>query len=250
MQFILITFFCTLTFQIQLGLSKYNVLFIVSDDLRPEIGGAYGENDIISTPNFDAFQDRSFTFTHAYCQQALCGPSRTSFLTGLRPDTSRVWEIGPYFRQTMPNNTGYSVITLPQYFKDNGYYTVGAGKVFHPGVASGGTGKEGGADMPYSWSKPYWYCDQWPNGTFQSTAMQQWPNGTGCVQNDSCISCLQAHGCWGDIKPSRCGADCDDTCFPDAAVAKQIETYLKDVKFLFFSFFFCTVCIVRKSIKY
>ena len=211
--------------------AKYNVLFIVSDDLRPEVGGAYGQNDFISTPNIEALMDLGFTFTHAYCQQSLCGPTRASFLTGLRPDTTRVWKIGPYFRETMANNTGLSVITLPQYFKEHGYYTIGAGKVFHPGTSSGGPcSTEGGGDMPYSWSEAYWFCDQFYNATFQSMAMQQWPNGTGCIQDDDCVSCLESNGCWGaDLKPSRCGAECDSKCFPDHAVANQIVSYFKQV---------------------
>ena len=62
--------------------------------------------------------------------KALCGPTRASFLTGTRPDTTRVWNIGPYFRDRMINGSGKAVITLPQYFKDyGGYWTVGSGKV-------------------------------------------------------------------------------------------------------------------------
>ena len=86
----------------------------------------------------------------AYTQVAICAATRASFLTGTRPDTTRIWNIGPYFRDTMINGTGKTVKTLPQYFKDFAkYYTVGAGKVFHPGSASGGTGKCNlGDDMP------------------------------------------------------------------------------------------------------
>lgn len=91
----------------------------------------------------------------------------------------------------MPSQTGLSVVTLPQYFKSAGYYTVGGGKIFHPGSSSGGpSSSEGGGDEPYSWSEPYFFCDHFRNGTFQSTAMQQWPSGTGCVQNEECIKCL------------------------------------------------------------
>eukprot|EP01084_Bolivina_argentea_P255054 428901_1 len=75
---------------------RYNLLFVVSDDLRADLGGYYGQNDIIYTPNLNAFQNIAFTFTHAYTQQAVCGPTRASFLTGTRPDTTRVWNIGPY----------------------------------------------------------------------------------------------------------------------------------------------------------
>ena len=100
------------------------------------------------------------TFTHAYCQVSLCSPSRTSLLSGLRPDTTHLWTIGPYFRDTFPNNQGKDVVTLTQYFKNNGYYVIGSGKIWHAGTSSGGIGAEGGGDEPYSWSEPYWYCDQ------------------------------------------------------------------------------------------
>jgi arylsulfatase A-like enzyme len=97
-----------------------------------------------------------------YVQQALCAPSRTVMLTGRRPDRSRVWAIGPYFRDT----TGPDWVTLPQAFKQAGYITGGAGKLFHTGAPSGllmetdnVTGKEYvvryGDDYPMSWTLPY-----------------------------------------------------------------------------------------------
>ena len=97
----------------------FNILFVVSDDLRTEIGGPYGQSDILYTPNFEALMNRAFTFTHAYTQQAICAATRASFLTGTRPDTTRIWNIGPYFRETMIQK---NVTTLPQYFKEYGNY--------------------------------------------------------------------------------------------------------------------------------
>eukprot|EP00966_Prymnesium_polylepis_P200057 4636188-Prymnesium_polylepis.1 len=76
-----------------------NVLLIAVDDLRPDVSGPYGQH--VRTPNIDRLASTGTTFERAYCQVALCSPSRTSLLTGLRPDTTRVWEIGPYFRETM-----------------------------------------------------------------------------------------------------------------------------------------------------
>jgi len=117
---------------------KFNVLFIAVDDLRPE-AGCYG-NPIIKTPNIDALAGRGTVFRRAYCQQAVCSPSRTSLLTGRRPDTTRVYDLQTHFRIHLPD-----VVTLPQYFKEHGYYTVGMGKIFH-----------GGLDDPQSWSVPHW----------------------------------------------------------------------------------------------
>ena len=101
-----------------------NILFIPVDDLRPELG-CYG-NTIIKTPNIDKIAARGVTFTRAYCQQAVCNPSRASLLTGIRPDSLRVWDLNTDFRTNAP-----SVVTLPQHFKDNGYTTVNLGKAFH-----------------------------------------------------------------------------------------------------------------------
>src|SRR5688500_15555821 len=71
--------------------ARPNVLFIMADDLRPELA-SYGSPAI--TPNFDRLARRSLQFDHAYCQQALCNPSRSSMLTGLRPDTLQQWNNG------------------------------------------------------------------------------------------------------------------------------------------------------------
>jgi len=134
-----------------LGESKKNVLFLVSDDMRPEIGaweGPYFPSPIhpkMHTPNLDALAKRSLLLKRAYTQQAVCSPSRTALLTGRRPDTTHVYDLVHYFR-----NVGGNFTTLPEYFKLNGYTSVGMGKIFHPGKASG-------HDDPISWSLPYFH---------------------------------------------------------------------------------------------
>ncbi|XP_043913525.1 iduronate 2-sulfatase [Protopterus annectens] len=121
-----------------------NVLFIVIDDLRTTLG-CY-EDPLVKSPNIDQLASRSTRFQNAFAQQALCAPSRTSFLTSRRPDTTRLYDVGSYWRNHAGN---YS--TLPQYFKMNGYTTMSVGKVFHPGIASNHSD-----DYPYSWSMvPY-----------------------------------------------------------------------------------------------
>jgi hypothetical protein len=95
---------------------RLNVLFIAVDDLRPELG-CYG-SPIAQSPNIDSLARRGVIFTRAYCQQAVCTPSRTSVLTGLRPDSTKVYNLRTHFRETTSN-----VITLPQYFKHQGYHT-------------------------------------------------------------------------------------------------------------------------------
>jgi arylsulfatase A-like enzyme len=104
---------------------KLNVLFILSDDARPELG-CYGAP--IQTPHLDKLASQSVRFDRAYCQFPLCNPSRTSLLTGVRPTTSGVMNNGAHFRKNLPN-----LVTLPQLFKNHGYNAIANGKVFHGG---------------------------------------------------------------------------------------------------------------------
>jgi iduronate 2-sulfatase len=104
--------------------TRPNVLFVIVDDLRPELG-CYGNKEII-TSNFDAFSNSATTFMKAYCQAAACAPARAAVMTGLRPDTSRVWDLSGKFRVNMPD-----VVTIPQHFHEHGYHTVSMGKIFH-----------------------------------------------------------------------------------------------------------------------
>lgn len=105
---------------------KKNILFIAIDDLRPELG-CYG-SDIAVSPNLDKLAGQGLLFNNAYCQQAICGPSRASVLTGIRPETSGVFHNYIKFREVNPD-----VVTLPQHFMQNGYETVYTGKIFHHG---------------------------------------------------------------------------------------------------------------------
>jgi iduronate 2-sulfatase len=116
---------------------RYNVLFIISDDLRPELG-AYGVADI-KTPNIDALAARSTRFDRAYAQYPVCNPSRSSFLTGRYPTETKVLNNNDYFRKIDPTS-----VTLPQFFKNNGYSTLRVGKIFHGGIDDQISWTEGG----------------------------------------------------------------------------------------------------------
>jgi iduronate 2-sulfatase len=118
---------------------RLNVLFIAVDDLRPELG-CYGA-PLVQSPNIDRLAAGGLTFNRAYCQQALCSPSRTSLLTGRRPDTTKVYNLEKHFRTELPE-----VITLPQLFKQHGYHSQGLGKIYHGANLD---------DAP-SWSVPSW----------------------------------------------------------------------------------------------
>ena len=104
--------------------NRPNVLFISIDDLRPALG-VYGDTIAIS-PNIDQLASEGIMFKEAFCQSAVCAPSRASLMTGLRPDSTQVWHLGDKFREINPET-----VTMPQYFSKFGYHTVNIGKIFH-----------------------------------------------------------------------------------------------------------------------
>ena len=102
---------------------KMNILFIAVDDLKPNLG-CYGDSAAIS-PNIDRLAAEGTVFSNNHCQQAVCGPSRASLLTGLRPDKTQVWDLKTLIRDKNPD-----MLTMPQFFKNSGYQTAACGKIF------------------------------------------------------------------------------------------------------------------------
>lgn len=137
--------------------TQYNVLFISVDDLRPLLG-CYGHSEM-HTPNIDKLATQGTLFNRAYCQFPVCNPSRVSVLTGLRPDTTGIYDNPTDFRKVLPG-----VVTLPQHFKDQGYHTRSVGKIAH--------GDAAWLDE-FSWSEPIWrerwrYIDKTTSPSWQA----------------------------------------------------------------------------------
>lgn len=116
--------------------TRPNILFIAVDDLRPAIG-CYGDSLAI-TPNIDRLASDGLLFNQAYCQVAVCNPSRASLMTGQRPDKLGVWTLPIHFREAKPD-----AITMPQWFREFGYTAVSHGKIYHNPTPD-----------PQSWSEP------------------------------------------------------------------------------------------------
>ncbi len=177
---------------------KKNVLFIVVDDLRPELG-CYGDENIMS-PNIDKLAADGYKFTNAYCQVPVCGASRSSFLSGLRPTRTRFVDFGAWVQKDAPDAE-----TLPMYFKKNGYTTISNGKVFHHKT-----------DSQDSWSEKPWAPDvnwrDYLNAENKKTASE----------NKEKIKKY--------IAASYESADVDDYAYIDGKVAKKSIADLKRLK--------------------
>ncbi len=180
---------------------RLNVLFVAVDDLKPLLG-CFGDKTIRS-PNIDRLAARGTAFARAYCQQAVCAPSRASVMSGCRPDTTRVWDLRTPLRRTMPD-----VLTLPQHFKQNGYTTISLGKIYHHYMK----------DDPPGWSEPAWR----PSG--------DWKGRGYLTPGAQAVAAKAAKG----RGPAYEAADVPDTAYPDGVVAtKAVETLrrLKDKPF-------------------
>jgi len=194
---------------------KYNILFIAVDDLKPYINSLGYTNAI--TPNLDRLVSSGMAFTSAYCQQAVCGPSRASLLTGLRPDKTQVWDLQTLIRSKNPD-----IRTLPQQFRMSGYKTIGMGKIFDPRSVD----KE--SDVQ-SWSEPYKKKFKLAAG-YEDLAYEFYQNPAIKAKEKAGLKIKVADQEKSDIKLSTENLDVPDDAYMDGAMANFAIDQLKLLK--------------------
>ena len=176
-----------------------NVLFIAVDDLRPELG-CYGQSQIIS-PNIDRLAQQGLLLERAYCQQAICAPSRISLLSGLRPDATGIYGLRKQLRDTLPN-----LVTLPRLFKDHGYETISLGKIYHHRY-----------DDSLAWSQPAYRSEgNWAGRGYLA------PASVEVVNNHSDLGSGRG--------PAYEAADVPDSAYPDGQIAQRALAELNRLK--------------------
>jgi len=126
----ILVLFSALPLSAQTEAAKPNVLLICVDDLKPVLG-CYGDTHA-KTPHIDALAARSLRLDRAYCNQAVCAPSRNALMTGLRPQTLGIYDLPTNFRKSRPD-----AVTVAQYFRQHGYRTEAMGKIMHVGHGNG-----------------------------------------------------------------------------------------------------------------
>jgi iduronate 2-sulfatase len=185
--------------------TRRNVLFIAVDDLRPQLG-CYGRTQIKS-PNIDRLAHEGLRFDRAYCQQAVCAPTRASLLTGTRPDTTQVWDL-----QTPLNTVRPDLVSIPHHFKRSGYETASLSKIYHHAT-----------EDPQAWTTPPWLpSGNWAGGW---RGYRDPMSVLAAKQNDAA---LRARGITAQAQrgrgPAYEGPDVPDNAYQDGMTAdKAIE---------------------------
>lgn len=196
---------------------KPNILFLSIDDLRPNLG-VYGDS-IAITPNINQLASEGMTFRRTYSQVAVCAPSRASLMTGLRPDSTRVWHLGDKFREIAPD-----AVTMPQYFSKHGYYTVNLGKIFHNYMPDS-----------VSWDEPdlrpsRYLREDWLNRDGETFYISEEVNQSQARKRDSLLKIRPVRYADGwNTGPAWEAADVHDTMYYDGAqteLAKKTLTRL------------------------
>jgi len=205
---------------------KPNILFIAIDDLKPVLG-SYG-NQLIKTPNLDHIANNGTVFLNNHCQQAVCGPSRASIMTGMRPDYTGVWDLRTRMRDVNPD-----ILSLPQYLISQGYSTQGIGKIYDQRCV------DEYLDEP-SWSVPYYRVtdDYYPQGMGRpATGRYQDPETKREIEqliSDAMVNGMKRREANGHaqqfVKPSVENMNVPDNAYNDGANALMARDVLIGLK--------------------
>ena len=223
--YLTIIFFCQSSLLFAQESKKPNILFIAVDDLKP-ILGCYGD-PLVKTPNIDRLASRATIFMSNYVQQAVCGPTRASLMTGKRPDYTQVWDLKTRMRDINP-----AILSLPQYLKENGYSTQGIGKVYDQRCV------DKDFDKP-SWSVPYYKVNNKYYGVYGEPAEGRYQLPETKIVAEKYIKEALASGKTKEeandyvqtkIKPSVESADVPDYAYTDGANTLQAIDILKQLK--------------------
>lgn len=200
-----------------------NVLFIAVDDLKPSIG-AFGDSMAI-TPSMDRLAEAGTVFLNSHCQKAICGPSRASLMTGMRPDSIRVWVFGERMREINPD-----IISIPEHFMNHGYTTTAMGKIYDPRNVNDKWDTE-------SWSIPHkeygdlhWHPD-YPtpiNGQYFNEASQK-SYDEAVAKGLQGYSAIDQYMRKGDGRPAVECMDVPDNAYKDGAIALCAIETLKEL---------------------
>ena len=190
-----------------------NVFFIIVDDLRPQLA-CYGYDNIIS-PNIDKLASEGIIFTRTYCQIPVCGASRASLLTGMRPTRNMFTSFA-----TVADDDAPGIIGLPKHFKENGYHTISNGKVYHHYEKDGAGAWSENAWHPNGWVEAPWY----PKGN--------WAN---YLKSENLL--LRSKYCYGEAYENN---DVPDNAYFDGAIAEKTIADLQRMKKVEKPFFLVT----------
>lgn len=213
--------------------TKPNILFLAIDDLKP-ILGCYG-NTQVKTPNIDRLANMGTVFMRNYVQQAVCGPTRASLMTGKRPDYTKVWDLKTRMRDINPD-----ILSLPQHLITQGYTTLGIGKVYDQRCV------DKDLDKP-SWSVPYYKTDNKYFGSYGEPAEGRYQLPETKVLAEKYIKEALDNGktkaeaneyVQTKIKPSVESADVPDYAYTDGANVLQAIDILGQLKKANQPFFF------------
>ncbi len=219
---LIVLYFFNLSYILAQNKSKPNILFIAIDDLKP-ILGCYGDK-MIKTPNIDRIAKNGTVFFANYCQQAVCGPTRASIMTGRRPDYTKIWDLKTKMRDMNPD-----ILSIPQYFISQGYSTQGIGKVYDIRCV------DKDIDKP-SWSVPYYQTDKslYSKQTGEP-AINYYQNPVTKELAKKALQEANAKGLKGEaattdalirVKPSVESADVPDDAYTDGVHAKMAKNIL------------------------